>query len=250
MWAIGKSILSFGGVILLGASQNAVAQDYYTPAINVVYDYASQTALTNSVNQNAKSQIERTPPKTNTKPDGIQSPNASFTYIPSKSIRSKNIANFVAKMRAADPANGDNIETTYGSVDVIESFGGAIAPFGLRVDNAADTFAVWWIYAWQTANNDTRNIDAKTYKSVSAQAARSFAGDPQFTNMTDANKQEFSESLLFQTIITSAAKNRYGSDPVNAKTLADAVKISAKKSGLDLDAVTLTEDGFVPVTRK
>jgi hypothetical protein len=255
MRAIVKSLVSFGSFILLGASQNAVAQEFSNFGFSmpdVTWDYAGQRVALQQANQLNQSMLNSasSEPSGKAAPPEVKSPVTSLNFSISSSVRSRSLESFAAKIRAADPANAENFLATYGSVDVIRSFGKAMAPFGLRVDNAADTFALWWIAAWQTANRDTRHVDAKTYKAVSLQAAKSFANHPQFASITDAMKQEFSESSMIQTLLIGIATDRYGSDPGYAQSLADAVRQGTKATGLDLDVMTLTEDGFVPAKGK
>jgi hypothetical protein len=166
------------------------------------------------------------------------------SYTPSKSLRKKNLANFVSKTRATDPAGADQMEQLFANGDIISQIDSAIAPYGLTSSNAADAYAVWWVAAWQVANSDTRDVNGATYKAVSAQAARGFATSPEFANATDAQKQEMAEAMLIQAAMIDAAKDNFAGDPAMMKQLATAVKQGAKKSGLDLDTMTLTDEGF------
>jgi hypothetical protein len=222
-----------------------IAQDYYTPAINVVYDFPSQTALTNHINRANANQIkEASKSKSSTTLPSQQYDTNSVVYSPSKSLRKKNLANFVSKTRATDPAGADQMEQLFANGDIISQIDSAIAPYGLTSSNAADAYAVWWVAAWQVANSDTRDVNGATYKAVSAQAARGFATSPEFANATDAQKQEMAEAMLIQAAMIDAAKDNFAGDPAMMKQLATAVKQGAKKSGLDLDTMTLTDEGF------
>jgi hypothetical protein len=183
-------------------------------------------------------------PKVETGSGSEVGPSTSPTYTPSKSLRKKNLANFVAKTRATDPAGADQMQQLFANGDIISQIDGAIAPYGLTASNTADAYAVWWVAAWQVANSDTSDVNGATYKAVSAQAARGFATSPEFANATDAQKQEMAEAMLIQAAMIDAAKDNFAGDPAMMKQLATAVKQGAKKSGLDLDTMTLTEDGF------
>jgi hypothetical protein len=171
----------------------------------------------------------------------------SATYTPSISIRKKNLANFVAKTRTIDPAQADKMEALFASGDIIVQIDSAIAPYGLTVSNAADAYAVWWVAAWQAANDDARDLSGATYKAVSVQAARGFASSPEFTRATDAQKQEMAEAMLIQAALIDASKQAYTGDPALMQQLSKAVKQGAKASGIDLDSMTLTEQGFAKV---
>jgi hypothetical protein len=172
--------------------------------------------------------------------------NNSPTYTPSKSARKKNLANFVAKTRATDPAGAAQMEQVFASGDIIEQIDGMMQAKGLSVSNAADAYAVWWVNAWEVANGITSGeSSSRQLKAVSAQAARGFASTAQFVNATDAQKQEMAEAMLIQAALIDSSAEAYANDPAMKQKLADAVRQGAKKTGLDLDAMTLTEDGFV-----
>jgi hypothetical protein len=169
----------------------------------------------------------------------------SLTYPPSASRTRQNLQNFVSKTRATDPAGAAQMAQLFANGDIIDQMDGVMQGKGLTVSNTADAYAVWWVSAWQAANGDTRDIGGATYQAVSAQAARGFAATAQFASATDAQKQEMAEAMLVQAVMIDQFKDTYANDPASKQKLADAVRQGAKKSGLDLDAMTLTEDGFV-----
>lgn len=51
---------------------------------------------------------------------------------------------------------------------------------------------------------------------------------------------------MVQAALISATQQTYGNDPTMARNLASVVRRGAAASGVDLDAMTLTEQGFVP----
>jgi hypothetical protein len=171
----------------------------------------------------------------------------TYSFSTSQQRRKKNLSNFVSKTRTYDPAQADKMEALFASGDIIDQLDGVMQGKGLTASNAADAYAVWWVSAWQAANGDTRDIRGATYQAVSGQAARGFAATTQFANATDAQKQEMAEAMLIQAALIDASKDIYAGDPAMMQKLGDAVRQGAQKSGLDLDKMTLTEDGFVPV---
>ena len=87
----------------------------------------------------------------------------------------------------------------------------------------------------------------ETAIAVSQQTAMAFLQVPELVDADDATKQEMAESLLIQAALIIAAQEAAADDPALVKQLADAVRQGAKASGLDLDAIQLTDTGFVPV---
>jgi hypothetical protein len=194
-----KRYFFVGFAAVQAMSMPVSAQDYYTPPINVVYDFASQSALTNSINQNGADEIERSNasqsnfPNSNNKKDSLHFTQPSFK--PSIIVRKRNLANFVSKIRATNPSQAGKMEALFANGDIIDQMDGVMQGIGLSASNTADAYAVWWVSAWQAANGDTRDIGGATYQAVSAQAARGFAATAQFANANDAQKQEMAEAI-------------------------------------------------------
>jgi hypothetical protein len=128
------------------------------------------------------------------------------------------------------------MEALFASTDVIGSISDAMSSVGLSRNNAGDAFAVYWVSAWQAANGRTDTRSIETYKAAALQAAGGLSLSPEFAAASDAQKQEMAEAFMVQA----------ASDPSQMKALARAVTQGAAASGLDLDKMTLTEDGFVP----
>lgn len=81
-------------------------------------------------------------------PGGAVDP-AAMAYRPDPVRRRSNLAQFVAKTRAVDPAGADDLEKLFAQTDFIAAIGQAMAKQGLRLDNLADAYATWWVTAWQ-----------------------------------------------------------------------------------------------------
>jgi hypothetical protein len=174
----------------------------------------------------------------------------STTYTPSKSRTRANLQNFVNKSRAADPAGAAQMEQLFASRDIMEEIGTVMAQYGLSRSNAADSYAVYWVAAWQAANGELTDRSPATYKAVSSQAARGFSQSPEFAAATDAQKQEMAEALLVQAALIDGAKSAAASDPVQMKAVRKAVAQGAKASGIELEKMTLSDNGFVPKDNK
>lgn len=116
---------------------------------------------------------------------------AYFAYMPSKARTRANLAQFVAKTRAIDPAQADKLQSFFASTDVIGEVGGAMGKIGLRADDVADAYALWWALAWYAVQGVESQSDTATYAAVRAQAARAFAATGKFDGTSDALKQEW-----------------------------------------------------------
>jgi hypothetical protein len=170
---------------------------------------------------------------------------ATLSFQPSLNARRNNYARFVAKTRAVDPAGADGLAANL-KLDPITLMKSQLARVGLRVDNVADAYTVYWVEAWQAVHGVSGDTSRATAQAVRAQAARAISATPAFANATAAQKQEFAESYLVQAVLVGAAKEQAGGDPAKLAQVSAAVEKGARAAGLDLRAMTLTDEGFRP----
>ncbi len=172
-----------------------------------------------------------------------------LTYTPSLTRRRENYAQFVAKTRKADPAGADQLAAMLNQTDVIAAMGPPLTKFGLRTDNVADAYSIYWMNAWQAAHGDTTQYGRETISAVKAQAARAIGATAKFAEATESNKQELAEAFLIQGAMIEAFQLKFKAAPDLMRRLGDTVRKGAKATGIDLDAMTLTSKGFVPAGR-
>jgi hypothetical protein len=169
----------------------------------------------------------------------------SFPY--SAKRRQENIRGFVQKTQRSDPAGAAKMAQLFASTDVIGQIGAEMSSYGLRTDNVADAYAVYWINAWEAAHGIVGKAETRSRaQAVKAQAERAMSGSPEMVRATDAQKQEFAEALLVQAAMISAHMAHAAGNPAQLAAVAKAVRQGAKASGLDLDAMVLTDQGFRP----
>lgn len=171
---------------------------------------------------------------------------ALLRFTPNLATRQLNLAGFVAKTRAQSPENADQMEQLFSSTDVFAAMAQGLAPTVLRIDNVADTYAAYWIGAWEAAHGITGSQTSRAQaQAVKAQVSRALLSTPEFTKSTPAQKQELAEALLIQTALISASAEAAANDPAQMEAVGNAVRTGAKAMGLDLDAMELGEAGFV-----
>lgn len=170
---------------------------------------------------------------------------AQLDFTPSMQRRQANYASFVERSRKVDPAGAAGLEANL-KLDPIALMKPELAKFGLRVDNVADAYAVYWVEAWQAVHGVNGASSRATAQAVRAQAAKAIGATPEFASATAAQKQEFAESYLVQAVMVGAAKEQAAGDPAKLAQVAAAVEKGARAAGLDLRAMVLTEEGFRP----
>ncbi|KAA0597251.1 hypothetical protein J2848_000402 [Azospirillum lipoferum] len=166
-------------------------------------------------------------------------------YTPSKARRSANLAAFVERTRAVDPNGAADLQRLFAEGDVIERIRALIAPVGLRIDNLADAYALWWITAWQATRGENDTLGRDMYAAVRAQAARALNGAGSPTRASDAEKQELAEALLVQTALIDGAVEQAKRNPARMRQVRAAVAKGAQRMGLDMAKMEITGGGFV-----
>jgi hypothetical protein len=234
-----KSALTFA--IIASLSGVAKAQ-IYTPPINMtpfMFNNAYPTINEKKRKENGETQQILNVPT-----------NVQMTFNVSTSRTRTNLQNFANKTRKVDPEGAAKMEQMLASTDIMKAIGDGMRSIGLNKNNAADAFALYWINAWEASRGRITPTSPAIAKAVAAQAAIVMAQSPEFQNATDAQKQEMAEALMIQAVMIEGYIEAAEGDPNLLKNIAAAVRQGAKASGLDLDAMILTEQGFVKAGKK
>jgi hypothetical protein len=171
---------------------------------------------------------------------------ARLTYKPSIERRRANFAGFIARSRKRDPKGAALLQRELTTSDPIARIGSALSAYGMRIDNVADAYAIWWLNAWLASRQRNDTPPARQIAAVRAQAARAMAARPEIATAGDAAKQEMAEAHLLQAALIGSFMDQAEGKPAQLRQLAAAVREGAHSSGLDLEAMTLTDNGFVP----
>lgn len=175
----------------------------------------------------------------------------SFEFNPSVARRKANIANFIEQNRRFNPAVGAELDRAFKNSDVIGAIQKALGNYGLKVTNVADAYSVWWINAWEAANAvSVSKMDRTSVNAVKVQVERTLRAAPGLANATDTQKQQIAEEFLLQAAVFDALGRVASTDEKKARQIADNVKRTVGQAGLNLDAFTLTRNGFVPAIKK
>lgn len=168
----------------------------------------------------------------------------SLTYKPSAERRAANFKRFVDQRRAADPATARELQALLAQPDLMAQIGQEMRKRGLRPDNLADAFAIWWVQTWQTAHGQVDDPSPAAMAAVKAQAQAAFLASPSLLSASDGDKQEMAEGMLIQAAILGTALEQVKSNPAQVRALGQMARQTAGQVGLDLDAMTLTDKGF------
>jgi hypothetical protein len=171
-------------------------------------------------------------------------------YSSSAARTRANLAKFVATTRKTDPAGAAKMAELFASTDIIGMIDQRMqSTYGMRANNVADAYAVWWVSAWMGAQGRSDDATQGQMAMVKRQAANALASTPEFASATDAGKQELAEALLVQAALIGDTVDTYQSDPAMLAKTRAAIKQGAQAMGLDLTTMTLTDEGFKPARK-
>lgn len=245
-----RSILGVIAIGSFGSSAITEAQDlgapYFSQALGGLI--SNQMAITQA--SIGRSLMRETRRKTSTsstfEATRLTSDARAPSFEPSVTARRRHFLAFVAKARVLDPVGADNLAELLDN-DPITMMTPELAKFGLRTDNVADAYAVYWVEAWEAVHGFSGASSRETAQAVRKQAANAINATPDFASATSEQKQELAESFLVQALLVGAAKEQARGDPAKLAQVSAAVEQGARASGFDLRAIRLTKDGFVPV---
>lgn len=166
-------------------------------------------------------------------------------YIPSLAQRQANLSELAEQRQVKHLQGADELEALLSSSQAIEAIEQTIEPYGLAINNLADAYTLWWITAWQASEGKLAQVDKQTVQAVRRQAMVIWLANPKLAQATNQNKQAVTEALLIQALLTQAAINRAGDDQNAKQAVTEAVRQGAAASGLALDQMQLTAQGFV-----
>ena len=174
---------------------------------------------------------------------------SALTFQSSSQVRKQNFANFVEKIRASDPAGAAKMQQFFASTDIIAAIGNGMASYGLRTNNLADAYAVYWTNAWLGSRGRNEDLPKAQMITVRNQAVSALLATPSVEAASDAQKQQMAEAMLVQAAMISAYIDNAKSDPVLMTKVKAAIAQGAKAMGLDLYMMTLTANGFAPAKK-
>lgn len=178
-------------------------------------------------------------------PTPVAKPDALKFKI-SPAIRQQAINAFVGEITAASPESGAEWDKLFKSADVFAEIDKQMNEmFGLKPGNLADTWALYWGYAYQMTRASNDDPTRAQMTGLRNQMQTLLLAIPQVTSLTDAEKQKMSDTFLLQVGLFGVLAEAYKDDPASAQEFGDGLAEGSRQMGFDLSLLTLTDKGFV-----
>ena len=172
----------------------------------------------------------------------------TLNYRFSESARLNNVKQFIEKARATDASSGDELERIF-TPTAMRQIDAGMKGLGLSSFNVADAYALYWTSAWLGTRGRDDNLPSKQMIAVRNQAAQALLSTPEFTSASDQQKQEMAEALMIQAALIDGFINGGKQDAALMSNVKAVIAQGAKAMGLDLYAMTLTPNGFIPAKK-
>jgi hypothetical protein len=164
----------------------------------------------------------------------------SSAYRVSPAISAEVQNTFYNQVKAGSKETAEEIQAKLFDKDIEKLFGSTVRPFGLKANDVVDSTTAFWISMWVIANQ-APNPTTQQVAAVRKQVQTSMAGSGKLGS-SDADKQRFSQMMMYETILGLVAFN---TDTIDKQQLAAVTHKSIKRRGMDLRRMRLTDKGFV-----
>jgi hypothetical protein len=216
-------------------------------SISIGRDVVNRANFDRIVLENSRSKSSPTPNSNKPKDrvTAVSAPqSASLEFKPSLKLRQQNISRFFSKF-SANNSSGTGQTAQLPSPDVVMAeIDKSMAAVGLKSNNVADAYAVYWTNAWLGARGRNDDLPKSQMIAVRNQAANALLLNPKLKSATNIQKQELAEAMILQGVLISATINNAKSDPILTDKVKVAIAQGAREMGLNLDQMTLTPQGF------
>ncbi len=229
-------------VIALCANQSSLAQiDYSTSYI--------QAPLWNSINSSNPIMTEDFSSESIYNKSAPTAAPQSLSFTPNAGQRKKNVADYISRVAKIAPTYAPQLAAEFADGQIFTHYGQLMDSVGLSANDVGDNLAVWWITAWEASMGRPVDTPPAAFAKVKTQVSR-ILSEKKLLVMSNADKQRYADSLTIQSMILANQIEQAKTNPDIAQKLATGIKAGAKKMGFDLEAMTLSKDGFVPTKPK
>jgi hypothetical protein len=176
-------------------------------------------------------------PKTTAQAKPVTSQSSAYRTSPAIGSEVQNA--FYNTVKAGSKETAEEIRTKLFNQDIEKLFGKTVSPFGLKSHDVIDSTTAFWISMWVIANQ-APNPTPQQVSAVRQQVKATMADSGRLSS-NDADKQRFSQMMMYETILALVAFN---TDAIDKKQLAAATYKNIKRRGMDLKKMQLTDQGF------
>jgi hypothetical protein len=214
------------------------------------YNIQNNPVVNSVINAGRESAVSRQPVAQSASRENpseiLQQAQFATTYTPSRARTLANQSALLSRARASNRGSADQLEQIFQSTDVIGAVKGVMSNYGLDPNDASHAYAVYWVAYWSLANKHYADISQQEMQAVARQSAEVFSTNAEFGALDNAAKQKSAEEFLVFAAILDATLDQAEATPALESQIVEAAIRGSRASGLGLDKMVLTNDGFKP----
>ena len=169
----------------------------------------------------------------------------STRFRSSLAARRRTFASVVARTRAVNPQGAAKLQRDLAGQDPIATIAPALARYGMRTDDVADAMTVYLVGAWYGVRGSNQDPSRSLMRATRAQMSRALLSLPSFARASNTAKQQMSDTLLLQAIVTEQLIAAAKGNPTQMTRARNSIRQGALKTfKLDLLKMKLTSKGL------
>lgn len=178
------------------------------------------------------------------KPQAAADGPVTLTYAPDPRLSDQMRVAMIDTLSASDPRLRPQMEQAFAGNAVLKEFDRTMSARGYASRNVADAMAELLVVSWEIVTDGTASKAQRA--GAHAQTRGIFEGNPTLRAMTNADRQEMTEQIAYQLVISSTADKEYrrSGDRAQREQLKQSAASMMKDRGIDVSQLRLTEQGF------
>lgn len=169
----------------------------------------------------------------------------STRFVPSSAARKRTLAGIVAKARTTNPQAAAALERDFAKGDPVVAIAPGLARYGLHTDDVADAMTAYLVSAWYGVRGSNEDPPRDKVRAVREQMQRVLLSTPSFGASSNATKQQMSDSLLLQLMVTERLVSSAKGDAANMDAVKNTIRQSVLKTlKIDMTKAELTSKGL------
>lgn len=232
------------------------ASAQYTPGSFMYFDHLANNTAVNigllgkqkyhddDEEEDKQQVLKRLLEKSNKQPARAVKP-TDFVFPVSQPARTATLNAIVDGLSKDNPAARGELQAALIDQNIFAVLDTAIQKYGLRTNNLADAYTLYWISSWEATHNSMQGESSPAQvKAVKAQVVGFLSNVDALPTMKVTDKQQLSDTLLVNVVLLEMIGESAKANPQFQQLRSQAGRSGAAAFGLLVDGVTLTESGF------
>lgn len=174
---------------------------------------------------------------------------ADLSFRPSATVTSQTNVRILALIGQNSPeVDTARLKQALETGQVYGTFARLLGSAGFSPTDLADVLTGYLVISWEVVNGEDSRQHAGGYAVVRDRLRQSLGADPHVARMTNADKQQFAETLEVLAILAVATRDglNQAGQAQQLRALQEGVRRAGQNLGVDFKQLAFTNSGFVP----